>query len=231
MLDRRQIEEFLLRTELFQRMSAADIEVCAAAATFCRFETGEMLFARGEPGDRLFIIVSGQVRLSLVSEDGRELSVRIAGGGELLGELSTLDGAERSADAVALKPVSALALARRDILRLMAAMPDLVQRIIVFLCRRLRDTTDQLEAIALHTVEERLARLFLAELGSIGGSPSTSRLLALNQSELAQLIGASRPKVSMALAVLESEGAIRRDRGIAGMNTAVLRRMAGLPDA
>ncbi len=196
MLDKRQIAPLLLQTDFFRGLPESAIEACVAAAQVCRFDAGEMLFARGEAGSRLFILASGEVRLSLVSEDGRELSVRIAGAGEILGEISALDGGSRSADAVALKPVSALALTRAELLRLMSAIPELLQRIVVLLCTRLRSTTDQLEAIALHSVEERLARLILADIASAGGDTSRSRVMNLTQGELAQLIGASRPKVN-----------------------------------
>ena len=230
MADKRDIAPFLQQTDFFKGLPQADIEACADAMVICRFDAKEMLFARGEPGDRLFIVMSGEVRLSVVSEDGRELSVRIIGSGDLMGELSALDGVSRSADAVALKPTVALALARRDIMRLMQMIPTVMQRIVMLLCGRLRATTDQLEAIALHTVEERLARLLLADLGSVGGDPSRSRVLTLTQGELAQLVGATRPKVNLALATIEGEGGFRKRQGKFEVKIPVLRRLARLPD-
>ncbi len=230
MLDRRQIAALLLQTPFFKGLPEADIEACVAAAKQARFDAHEMMFARGEAGDRLFILVSGEVRLSIVSEDGRELSVRIVGSGEILGELSALDGQTRSADAVAMKPVVALALARSDLLRLMSTIPQLLERIVALLCGRLRTTTDQLEAVALHSVEERLARLILADIAASGGDPNRSRVMKLTQGELAQLIAASRPKVNAALASIEGTGAVRRRQGQIQVDLAILRKLARLPD-
>jgi CRP/FNR family transcriptional regulator, cyclic AMP receptor protein len=224
-------EALLRKTDLFQGLPDIQLTACAAACTITRFTAGEMIFGRGEDGDSLYVIASGRVKLSLVSEDGRELSVRIAGNGDLLGEMSTLDGAPRSADAVALDAVEALVLTRKELKRLMLSGPAMAESVIQFLCRRLRATTDQLELIALHSVEQRLARLLLAEFEDSKTAEETrQKILALPQSVLGQLIGASRPKANVALSALERAGAIRRVPGGIQFNTKLLRRIAGLAD-
>jgi CRP/FNR family transcriptional regulator, cyclic AMP receptor protein len=223
----------LRRTELFRELSEATLAACARGCITARFDPGEMIFGRGDPGDRLYVVARGKVRLSLVTEEGRELCVRIAGEGEMLGEMSTFDGAPRSADAIAMDRVEAFVLTRKELSRQMASAPELAEGVIRFLCRRLRDTTDQLESIALHSIEQRLARLLLAEIGAAGGQAGASpRSLQLPQGELAQLIGASRPKVNIALSALEGAGAFRRPAGggATQFNLAVLKRIAGLAD-
>jgi CRP-like cAMP-binding protein len=225
----------LSRAAIFRDLTPDQAAICEAAFTTAAFASGEMLFGRGEMGGRLYVVVSGRVRLSLVSEEGRELSVRIAGPGEILGEMAVFDGGARSADAVALDDVRALALARKDFERLLVTVPALASGIIRHLCQRLRETTDQLESIALHSVEQRLARLLLAEIGAGKGAGREAgkplpRALMLPQAELAQLIGASRPKVNLALSALEREGAIRRSPEGASCNIDVLRRLSGLGD-
>jgi CRP/FNR family transcriptional regulator, cyclic AMP receptor protein len=231
MLKRADAEALLRKTDLFHDLPEVQLAACAAGCAIVRFSANEMIFGRGDEGDRLYVIAGGRVRLSLVSEDGRELSVRIAGAGDLLGEMSTLDGAPRSADAVALDAVDALVLTRKELKRLILSGPAIAESVIQFLCRRLRRTTDQLELIALHSVEERLARLLLAEFEEgEAADQARQKILALPQSVIGQLIGASRPKANVALSSLERAGAIRRLPNGIQFNTVVLRRLAGLAD-
>lgn len=187
-----------------------------------RYETGQMIFARGDAGDFLLVVGSGRIRLSLVTEEGRELSVRHGVTGDVIGEIALLDGGARSADALAMTPVQGFILTRADFQALMQRFPELSSGLIRFLCAKLRSTTDQLEAIALHPIEARLARFLLvalggrkAEAGKKEGGKTEGRKrvpleLGFSQSELAQLLGASRPKVNGALSLLEEQGAIKR---------------------
>ncbi len=231
MLKRAGVEPLLRQTDLFRDLPDIPLAACASACAIVGFAANEMIFGRGDDGDRLYVIASGRVKLSLVSEDGREISVRVAGEGDLLGEMSTLDGAPRSADAIALDAVEALVLTRKELSRLMASAPAMAETVIRFLCRRLRDTTDQLELIALHSVEQRLARLLLAEFETGKAADDARRkILALPQSVLGQLIGASRPKANVALSSLERSGAIRRSSGGIQFDMAMLHRIAGLAD-
>jgi CRP/FNR family transcriptional regulator, cyclic AMP receptor protein len=181
-----------------------------------KFSAREVLFARGEPGKALFFILSGRVRLSVVSEEGRELAFRQAAEGEVIGEIAVLDGGQRSADATAIANLDVLSLARKDLMDLIAAEPALQANVIQFLCQRLRDTSLQLEMIALMPIEARVARLFLAMIQQSGASASgkhTPLALNLSQGEIAMLLGASRPKVNIALSELEGRGALKRMDG------------------
>jgi CRP/FNR family cyclic AMP-dependent transcriptional regulator len=201
----------LSRTDLFTGLPVNDLLACAALFGEARYAKGEMLFQCGELGSRLFIVAEGRVRLSIAAEDGRELSFRHATAGEMLGEIAAFDGGQRSADAKALTPVTAYTLDR-------SAFHDLLSRtqisakIIEFLCRRIRETSSQLESIALYPMEARVARFLLMALRDRTAPPGKRVPLELgfSQGELAQLLGASRPKVNAALGALESAGAINR---------------------
>jgi CRP-like cAMP-binding protein len=140
------------------------------------------------------------------------LSFRHAIAGDILGEIAALDGGARTADAIALTPVTAYSLERSALHRLLSAHASLSTAMVVYLCQRLRDTSEQLEAIALHALEERLARFLLIALGNRQALAGKRIPLELkfSQDELAKLLGATRPKVNAALGVLESAGAIRR---------------------
>jgi len=202
----------LVRTELFGNFAPDELAACAAAFRLARFNKGALLFARGDPGTHLYLVVEGRVRLAITSEEGRELSFRHAAAGDLFGEIAALDGSRRSADATALSEVTAYALDRTAFRDLWSARPGISAGVIAFLCRRLRETSGQLEAIALHPLEVRLARFLLLALGN-RDAPAGKRValeLGFSQSELAQLLGASRPKVNTALGALESANAINR---------------------
>jgi CRP/FNR family cyclic AMP-dependent transcriptional regulator len=209
----REIEARLAATEPFAGLGAEDLGLVARHLKRRKYAAGEMIFARGDPGDFALLVEDGRIRLSIMSGDGRELSLRIAGPGTLIGEIAILDGGARSADATAMVETVALLLSRADLARLIERSPGLARAVIEMLCRRLRDTTDQLESIALHRIEARLARLFLSlvrQSDPEGAKRSVTIRLDLNQSDLADIVGASRPKVNRALVALEEAGAIRR---------------------
>ena len=137
--------------------------------------------------------------------------MRRAGG--IFGEIATLDGGERTAGATAITKVDAMALPQRALMELIESNPQVAMAAIRFLCSRLRDTDQRLEAIALHRIEVRLARLMLSALRLKSPDAKGDEVpldLGMSQGELALLIGASRPKVNVALTMLEDMGAIAR---------------------
>ncbi|MDP3407560.1 Crp/Fnr family transcriptional regulator [Bosea sp. (in: a-proteobacteria)] len=231
-MDQAAIAAMLGEAAIFARLSPEALLACAAEFREQRFDQGQMLFARGDAGDRLILVAEGRVRLAVTTEDGRELSVRHAVGGELLGEIAVLDGGARSADAVALTAVLAYSLRRAPFEQLVARYPALSAGIIAFLCRRLRQTTDQLEGIALYSIEVRLARFLL--VGLAGRKPAPGKRvpldMAFSQGELAQLLGASRPKVNAALGSLEQAGAIHRTADRIFCDPDLLAKLAGIGD-
>ncbi|PTM39901.1 Crp/Fnr family transcriptional regulator [Bosea sp. 124] len=231
-MDHAAIAAMLGEAAFFARLAPEALSACAGEFREQRFEQGQMLFSRGDRGDQLILVGEGRVRLAVTTEDGRELSVRHAVRGELLGEIAVLDGGERSADAVALTAVVAYGLRRAQLDQLAGRYPEMSAGIIAFLCRRLRQTTDQLEGIALYSIEVRLARFLLVGLG--GRRPSPGKRLpldmAFSQGELAQLLGASRPKVNAALGALEQAGAIRRTSDRIFCDPDALAKCAGIGD-
>ncbi|MGA2792449.1 MAG: Crp/Fnr family transcriptional regulator [Roseiarcus sp.] len=206
------IVELLAGTTLFRNLAADDLASCAARFRQAKFSKGAMLFARGDPGTHLYVVSKGQVRLGIATSEGRELSFQIAGAGSLFGEIAVLDGWPRSAEAVALTETSVYTLERNDFHRLRSTNPAISEAAISFLCQRLRDASDKLEAIALFAMHVRLARFLLTALGDRQAPPGQRVPLELtfSQSELALLLGASRPKTNAALSALEAAGAIGR---------------------
>lgn len=226
------LESLIEAADLFAGLDRADRAAVASALREVRYEAGRTLFLTGDPGTSLLLVAEGRIRLQRTTAAGRELSVRITGPGEVLGEIAALDGGPRSADAVAITAVRAHVLANADLDRLMGERPGFARAVVLFLCGRLRATTEQLEGIALHSIETRLARFLLEALGDTEGEGGKRPALDLgySQSELARLIGSSRPKTNLALGALEAAGAIRRTADRIYCDRAALGRIAGLDD-
>ena len=214
---------------MFEELDAPVRAALAAVAVPRLWPAGSGLFQRGDPGDWMVALEAGRVRLSLLTPIGRELTLRHAGPGETLGELALFDGEPRSADAVAVIATIGHVLHRRDVEAIARTHPGLMQGVARYLSRHLRETTDQLESIALYGLEARLARFVLFTLRQLDGDdlPETAALaLDLSQSELATLLGASRPKVNRALAALTEAGALTRDGAAWRCDVARLQRLA-----
>lgn len=226
------VASLLARTELFANLAPEVLGQIEGRFHTIQFKRGQTIYERGDAGNSLHLIRSGQIRFSVVSGDGRELSVRVAKAGEVIGEVAVLDRQPRTATAVALTAVTAHTLSRTEFDRLLLQETQLARNAIDFLCHRLRDTTDQLEMIALYAVEVRLARFLLLALKG-QSAPAGKRIpleLGFSQGELAQLLGASRPKVNLALGFLEEAGAIGRTSDRLFCDPSILARIAERAD-
>jgi CRP/FNR family cyclic AMP-dependent transcriptional regulator len=221
--------QLLGRTSLFGSLSEADRAAIAGRMRRVQFLPEQMIFSRGDPGREIYLVLEGRIRLSILSSDGRELSFAHAGPGSVFGEIAALDGGERTAGATAITRVQALALPQRALLETIENNSKVAIAAIHFLCTRLRETDQKLEAIALHRIEVRLARLLLSALRLQSPSAQGGNIpldLGMSQGELALLIGASRPKVNIALTLLEELGGIKRVGTKLSCNTEVLESIA-----
>ncbi len=230
-MEQRSIVELLGKTGLFGALSGPDLEAIASRMRRAQFEPDQMIFSRGDPGREIYLVLEGRIRLSILSSDGRELSFAHAGPGNVFGEIAALDGGERTAGATAITRVQAMALPQRSMIELIENNPKVATAAIRFLCTRLRETDQRLEAIALHRIEVRLARLLLSalRLQSPGAKGENVPLeLGMSQGELALLIGASRPKVNIALTMLEDMGGIQRTGSKLTCDTTVLEGIADM---
>ncbi len=208
-----EIADLLQAAPMFAELSDQDRGIIAKQMREVSLTPSQMLFARGDPGRSVYLVLDGRVRLSVVSSDGRELSYLHAGRGQLFGEIAAIDGGERTTDAKAVSHVKLMQLDAPSLMRLFEANPSFALACCRFLCRRLRGTNTTLESVALHPIEVRVARylLGLVKRGE-GQQQSKARITGLlSQSELALLIGASRPRVNLAFQLLEDMGAIQRE--------------------
>lgn len=202
---------------MFEGLGPEALEALATAARPQRWAHGEMLFQRDDPGDWMVALESGRVRIALSTGGGRELVLRHAEGGEMLGEMALFDGQPRSASATAAGPVAGQVLTRRDFEAVMDRHPEVARAALAHLAGMLRATTLQLESIALYQLRARVARFLVLTLEQLHGAdvPEGAALaLGLSQGELAAVLGASRPKINKVLQDLRDEGLIEDEGGV-----------------
>jgi CRP/FNR family transcriptional regulator, cyclic AMP receptor protein len=211
------VTALLARTDLFSSLEDEDRALVARKMRECHFGAGEQIFGRGDTANGVYLVVEGRVRLSVLSADGRALSFNHATVGTTFGEIATLDGGLRTADATALTAVRAMLLQRSDLLKLIESNVGAARAAIAHVCARLRATSDQVETIALHSIEVRLARFLLTAIGLSKAPVDRDGRAVLDigtsQTELAQLLGASRQKVNAALTAFEETGVMERMSG------------------
>ena len=221
--------KLLAGTALFGSLSVPDIAAVAQVLRPAAFTSGQLIFSRGDDGRDIYFVTEGRVRLSILSGDGRELSLIHAAVGDVFGEIAALDAGQRSADATALTAVKGFNLPQGALKTLLETNPRISAAAIRFLCQRIRETNEKLEAIALHPIEVRLARFLMAAVALQKLTPKNGRVvidLAMSQGELALLVGASRPKVNIALTWLEAQGAIIKEASRVTCILAVLEDLA-----
>jgi len=172
---------------------------------------GQALFREGEPGDQMYVILDGKVKLGQTSPDGRESLLAILGPGEMFGELSLFDPGLRASTATALTDAVVLGLSNEQLMPWLAGRPEVAAALLQALARRLRRTNEAMADLVFSDVPGRVAKA-LMELGEKFGTVTTEGLLVthdMTQEELAQLVGASRETVNKALADFTQRGWIR----------------------
>jgi CRP/FNR family cyclic AMP-dependent transcriptional regulator len=205
--EKRQIFE---RHFLFGKLSASEIDSLISYARVGRYAVGREIFAKGSPGQSLMAVLHGSIKISSLSNDGKEIVFAIYNAGEIFGEIGVLDGEERSADATAMTDCELLVLNRRDFLRVLENRVDLCMILLRILCRRLRQTSEQVEDVMFRHLESRVAKALLQLAESVGlhGLQSASVELHVSQRDLGTMAGGSRESVNKILQNLHRRGLI-----------------------
>lgn len=175
-----------------------------------RFRSGDIIFHRDDPGSTLYLLESGQVKVYVPTEEGRDIILAVLRPGQFFGELSLLDNKPRSATAQANEETVTLILEREDFFAFLREHADIALRLLEVLAARLRQTDALLEDIAFLDIDGRLAKRLL-ELGNNFGQPTeggTMIELRLTQEELAAMIGATRESVAKRLGYYKRRGFI-----------------------
>lgn len=204
------VTDALRGSALFRRLGEAALGRLADQMVRHRYRRGEVIFHEGDPGESLHLIAEGRVKIGRISPDGDEVIVAVLGAGDAFGELVLLDGAPRSAKATALEATETLSLARSVFVRLVDDDPTFRWALFAGIAAHHRRLTDQLAEAHFLDLAGRLARQ-LARLALDGTrAGSEIRLGRLyTQSELASMIGGTRPRVNRLVGEFVDEGLIR----------------------
>lgn len=199
----------LAETPLFRGLSSDELVGLARTARLRVYREGDVVFHREDPGNGLYIVLRGTIKISIVAPDGQETLVALLGPGESFGEMAVLTGERRSATATALDRAELLFLPRDGVLLFLDEHPEVLRKIVEVLSRWLRERTDHLADIVFHDVYGRLAKKLL-DLGEAHGRRLPDGKieigLSLTQQDLANLVGASRESVNKALRVYRDKG-------------------------
>jgi CRP/FNR family cyclic AMP-dependent transcriptional regulator len=195
---------------LFGKLSASEIDSLISYSRVERYPAGREIFSKGSPGQSLVAVLRGSIKISSLSNEGKEIVFNIINAPEIFGEIGVLDGEERSADATAMTDCELLVLNRRDFLHLLENRADLCMIMLRILCQRLRQTSEQVEDVMFRHLESRLAKalLHLAESGAMHGPQSSLVELHLSQRELGNMAGGSRESVNKILQNWHRQGLI-----------------------
>jgi CRP/FNR family cyclic AMP-dependent transcriptional regulator len=203
----------LLRNHLlFRDLPPAIIERIGSYMKIRKIERGSTIFSKGDPGTGLIGVLTGSVKISIASADGRDIVLNIIQPGEIFGEIALLDGHPRTADATAMSDCELMVIERRDFLQFLRSQPDMTLKFIEILCARLRRTSEQVQDLTFLNLPTRLAKALL-QLTSQADSPATRRKIAITQRELSQIIGRSRESTNKQLRAWSKRGWIALDRG------------------
>jgi CRP-like cAMP-binding protein len=187
------------RNRLFRGLPPATLERIAGLAVRRTYAKGETIFAQSDPGDGLYGVVTGRVRISASSADGKELFLNIMEPGDTFGEIALLDGRPRTAGASTTAASDLVMIPRDQFMGLLRREPELVTHVLELLCQRVRWLSGLTEDSALLPVPARLARRLLT-LGSMHGQNTAKGMrLSISQEEMARFVGLSRQVVNQHL--------------------------------
>jgi CRP/FNR family transcriptional regulator, cyclic AMP receptor protein len=205
---------YLKQVTIFSSLNESEMRDLMGVARRRRFRAGEVIFHRDDPGQVLYIIKEGKVKICVISPDGQEISLVVLGKGEYFGEFSLLDGLPRSTDAIALEQVECYTLQRNDFHNVIMKNPKIALQVLEVLVKRLRSTDQQVEDLIFLDVYGRVAKklLELAESHGIKAEDGIRIDVRLTQQELASMVGASRESVNKVMGYYMDKGYISTDR-------------------
>jgi len=198
------------KVPLFEVLKDEDLEAIARVTITRSYDKDQGIILAEEEGDALFIIASGQVKVSIVSENGREMILSLLGEGAIFGELSLLDGKPRSANVVATQDTALYMVRRADFLQLVYKVPQIAIGLLAELAARLRKTDRKIEGLALLDVTSRISETLLQLAEEQGSQTEFGVTLSARPThqQLANMSGTTRETVSRVLKRLENQGYI-----------------------
>jgi len=181
-------------------------------AKLTTYKRGATICSKGDPGTSLFAVLSGTVKISVSSPDGRNAILNLIGAGDIFGEIAVLDGQARTADATANTNCELYVIDRRDFLPFVRSQPALAMKFIEILCTRLRWTSDQVEQVILQDLPGRLAATLLGLIEKRNLDPER-RTIAVTQQEISEMVGMTRESINKQLRAWAGRGWVRLEHG------------------
>lgn len=195
----------LKRVPLFSDLSEAELARFAEVAREREYPKNSVILFEDDPGDALYVVSGGQVKVVLIGEDGREVILSVLSDGDFFGEMSLIDDEPRSAHVIAMRDSRLLVLRRDDFQQQIQQHPSIALKVLKVLVQRLRRADAKIGGLVLLDVNGRVARLLL-DLADESGGPKITR--RLTHHTIAQMIGSSRETVSRAMRELTERGLI-----------------------
>lgn len=200
-----------MKAPLFAALDEAAADRLMESMTPLRLARGEVVFREGDPGDSLYVIVSGKIKLARSSGDGRESLLSVLGPGEMFGELSLFDPGPRLSTGYVVSDTELISLGNDALRGFLAEHPEVAMQMLAGLAHRLRRTNEGMSDLVFTDVPGRVAKALLDLSDRFGRRTDGGVAVAhdLTQEELAQLVGASRETVNKALAEFVQRGWLR----------------------
>ena len=218
--------DFLASVPLFSGLDSSDRQRFLELTRERTYPKGSVILFENDPGDSLYIVRSGRVKVVLIGEDGREIILAVLGPGDHFGEQSLIDQQPRSATVIAMEDASLLILHRDDFRRRVESSPAIAWALLTEMSRRLRHADEKIGGLVLLDVPGRIARLLL-DLAAENDGKTIEK--ALTHQTIAQMIGASRETVSRSMKDFQDAGWIGVERRrISVTDEAALKRLAQL---
>jgi CRP-like cAMP-binding protein len=216
----------LLRNHsLFRDLPVSVLEHLGSYMKMRKARKGVVIFSKGDPGSGLLGVLSGMVKVSIASAEGKDIVLNIFREGEVFGEIALLDGRPRTADATAMSDCELIVIERRDFVPFLRDHPDVTLKFIEILCSRLRRTSEQVQDVTFLSLPTRLAKTLL-QLTSKGDAQARRRKVAITQREISQMIGRSRESTNKQLRAWAKRGWIRLERG--GVSVLALDKLSAI---
>jgi len=195
----------LRNTSFFGELEEAELRALAEHSAEHRLSRGQILFMAGDEALSLYVIVEGAIRAFRLSPEGREQVIHVERAGSTIGEVPVFDGGPYPSTAAAEEDSVILSIDKRDVKRLFLEHPRIALAALKLMAGRLRRCADLVEALSLYEVDQRLARMLLAEARTRGvrSESGTTFELELTNQQIATRIGSVREVISRALARLQ----------------------------
>ena len=198
---------------LFSDLSETSLKVITEKMVARSYDKEKMILIEESAGETFFLISNGSVKITRMSDDGREVILAILGEGDFFGEMALLDGEGRSANVVALEDAEVLTLQRSDFLDILERFPKIAIHLLKELTTRIRHSDQQIESLSLSGAEQRIALVLIRlaeEMGQIKEGTVTIEHIPYQQ-DIANMAGTSRETVSRVYKMLEDKNHIVRE--------------------